>query len=297
MEVIITGANGFIGSSLVDYFYSKGHRVFGIVKDKKQDVSSIEDKCTIVYCELDNLESIKELFLEPNERILYHLAWQGVNGPGKADFKIQLHNIEMCCDCANFAKSIGCKKILFAGTIAERSVDSLGNIVKTSSGMMYGVAKLSARRFVETLCKNIGLKFVWMQFSNIYGPKNKTGNLISYTLNQLFNNQEAEYGPADQPYDFVFVDDLIKAAYLLGTSVTTKDFYFVGSGTPRILKDYLFKVGDLMGKPNLIVVGKRPDDGVKYDFSMLETAILEHDIGPYVSMSFEEAIKYTIENY
>ena len=51
--------------------------------------------------------------------------------------------------------------------------------------MMYGVAKHACRLIVEDYCKNIGLPFVWMQFSNIYGIGNKTGNLVSYTLSEL----------------------------------------------------------------------------------------------------------------
>ena len=43
-----------------------------------------------------------------------------------------------------------------------------------------------------------------MQFSNIYGPDNKTGNLVSYTIDELRNGNEALFGPALQPYDFIF---------------------------------------------------------------------------------------------
>ena len=55
-----------------------------------------------------------------------------------------------------------------------------------------------------------------MQFSNIYGVGNKTGNLVSYTLGELMAGKEAAFGPALQPYDFIYVDDLIEAVYRLG---------------------------------------------------------------------------------
>ena len=56
---------------------------------------------------------------------------------------------------------------------------------------MYGVAKHACRIILEDYCKNIAQQFVWMQFSNIYGVGNKTGNLVSYTLGdlvQLYNH-------------------------------------------------------------------------------------------------------------
>ena len=76
-----------------------------------------------------------------------------------------------------------------------------------------------------------------MQFSNIYGPRNNTGNLISYTLDQLLSGKEATFGPAQQPYDFIYSDDLIEAAFRLGTMKTERNAYFIGSGSPRLLKN------------------------------------------------------------
>ena len=116
---------------------------------------------------------------------------------------------------------------------------------------------------VETFCKYIGLDFVWMQFSNIYGPENKTGNLISYTIGELEKGNEALFGPALQPYDFIFVEDLIEAVLRLGENKTSRNSYFIGSGEPRILKDYLLEIGEQYGKKELIKVGVRQDDGIK----------------------------------
>ena len=116
-----------------------------------------------------------------------------------------------------------------------------------SGGMMYGVAKHACNLIVEDYCKNIGLPFVWMQFSNIYGVGNKTGNLVSYTLGELMAGKEATFGPAQQPYDFIYVDDLIEAVYRLGVCTTPKAFYYIGSGRPRKLSDYLSRIGELAG--------------------------------------------------
>lgn len=203
----------------------------------------------------------------------------------------------MTINCAEVAKQVNCKKFLCSGTIAERNIESLHNLDKTGAGMFYGASKYSTHIMLETYCKNIGLNFVWMQFSNIYGPSNKTGNLVSYTLTQILDNKEATFGPAKEPYDFIFVNDLINAVYLLGIKETKYNFYFIGSGTPRLLKDYLLEIGRIANKEELIKIGVRDDDGIRYDYSMFDITNLKNDIGDYVSMPFDEAIKYTIENY
>lgn len=163
--------------------------------------------------------------------------------------------------------------------------------------MLYGVAKHATHLMLETYCKNIDLDFVWMQFSNIYGPENKTGNLVSYTIGELMKGNEATFGPALQPYDFIYIEDLIEAVMRLGENTTNKNCYYIGSGEPRILKEYLFEIGRLYGKEEFIKVGLRSDDGIKYTFEMFDTSDLVRDIGEYISKSFTDGIRYTLENY
>lgn len=160
---------------------------------------------------------------------------------------------------------------------------------------MYGVAKHACRLILEDYCKNIGQQFVWMQFSNIYGVGNKTGNLVSYTLGELLEGKEATFGPALQPYDFIYVDDLIEAVYLLGANETKKAFYYIGSGSPCILKDYLLRIGELAGYADKVGIGLRPDDGIKYTMDMFCNKDLIEAIGEYVSTSFDDGIQRTIE--
>jgi len=293
-NVIVTGANGFIGSTLVNNLLNNGVRVVAI--DISFAVPRIPDCAQVIKIEegLGDVEKLKLLIPAGEYDAMYHLAWAGVNGPSKADPFVQLENIQIGINCAQLCKGLGVKKLLCAGTVAEQAVQSLPYLTQTSGGMMYGVAKHCAHLILENYCKNIRLGYVWMQFSNIYGVGNKTGNLVSYTLGELLKGNEATFGPAEQPYDFIYVDDLLEAVYRLGDSETNKACYYIGSGSPRILKEYLLKIGELVGMREKVGIGFRPDDGIKYDFSMFDTTPLKEVIGEYVSTPFEEGIKKTI---
>lgn len=297
MNAIVTGANGFVGSSLVEKLTKKGIKVLAIdVAFSNQYLLNNE----LVNCQILNLNDVENCVKSipfNSFDIFYNFAWRGVNGFEKTKYDVQINNIMLALKCAEIAKAVGCKKYLCAGTIAESSIESLFSIDTVSGGMMYGMAKYSAHILLETYCKNIGLDFVWMQFSNIYGPNNKTGNLISYTIGQLSMGEVATFGQANQPYDFIFIDDLLEAVYRLGVKQTNKHKYFIGSGEPRILKDYLFEVGRAFGKEELIQIGKRKDDGIKYSFDMFKTDDLINEIGYFVTKPFSEWIRYTIDNY
>ncbi len=297
MKAIVTGANGFLGSTLIEKLLKNGFEIYAIDISFKNRKIPLSEQIIEIECSIENIDEFKNLFPVNQIDLFYHLAWKGVNGLEKSNPNIQIKNIDLTLLCAKFAKEIGIKKFLCAGTIAERSIDSLNVLSRTSGGMMYASAKYATRIILETYCKNVGLEFVWMQFSNIFGPNNRTGNLVSYTLCELLNNREAKFGPANQPYDFVYVDDLIEAVYRLGINYTSKNIYYIGSGKPRLLKDYLIYIGTILSKENLIKIGEREDDGIKYSFEMFDIKDLIIDIGNYISKSFEESIKYTIENY
>lgn len=295
-KVIITGAGGFIGTELTKRLIANGTEVIAISMIFNDNYPQ-NKLITRIESEISAYEQLKDLIPNDEYDAFYHLAWIGVNGAEKADPTVQSNNIKMTMDCAKVAKDKGCKLFLCAGTIAERSVESLEYLDKTNGGMLYGVAKHCTHIMLESYCKNIGLDYVWMQFSNIYGPNNKTGNLVSYTLNELSNGREATFGPALQPYDFIFVDDLIEAVYRLGMKKPKDNFYFIGSGEPRILKNYLEEIGKQYGKPELIKIGIRADDGIVYKMDMFDTKRLVDEIGEYTSRTFSEGILYTIQKF
>ena len=292
-KVIVTGANGFIGSSLIMTLVA--HDIEVVAVDVAFAGNRLPSLGLITKIETAVDKSLSSRLPKGEYDAFYHLAWRGVNGADKADPNVQLDNIRMAVDCANICKGMGVKKLLCAGTVAENAVFSLSNLEKTSGGMMYGVAKHACRLMVEDYCKNIGLPFVWMQFSNIYGVGNKTGNLVSYTLGELLSGREATFGPALQPYDFIYVDDLIEAVYRLGAIETNQSFYYIGSGSPRQLKDYLLRIGELAECDEKVGIGIRPDDGIKYSMEMFRNDSLVETIGNYVSTDFDSGIKKTIE--
>lgn len=292
-RVIVTGANGFIGSSLIKKLVENEVEVVAV--DLSYIPYRLPESNLIVKIESSVDTSLTEVIPAGEYDAFYHLAWRGVNGAEKADPLVQLSNIKMAIDCANVCINLGVKKLLCAGTVAENATYSLQHLSQTSCGMMYGVAKHACNLIVETYCKNIGLTFVWMQFSNIYGVGNKTGNLVSYTLGELMAGKKATFGPAQQPYDFIYIDDLIEAIYRLGEKYTPKAFYYIGSGTSRKLADYLLRIGELTGFTDNVSIGVRADDGIKYSIEMFDNSELVSAIGEYVNTSFDEGVVKTIE--
>ena len=59
-KVIITGANGFVGSNVCKELDSRGVKIFAIIKDENENIDNIKElkNVEIVYCELNEIETL-----------------------------------------------------------------------------------------------------------------------------------------------------------------------------------------------------------------------------------------------
>ena len=296
-KAIVTGANGFVGYWLVKELQSHGVHVTAVIKDEFENVSMFSDfqDMDIVYCDLSRFQTLPELISDRDYDVFYHLAWVSAGGTGRADYAVQLNNVKYACDAVGAASKIGCRKVLFAGTITERIAGNILNLSAKAVNNIYGICKHTTHCLVDVESKRQGIDYVWMQFSNLYGPFSVNGNIVGYTIKELLSGRDALFGPADQPYDLLYIEDLAHAAFLLGNSATHRNCYYLGSGDVRILSEYLREIGDVMGMPERIQIGARPDDGTRYSEDWFDIRPLVEDTGYHASFRFKQGLQKTVE--
>jgi len=291
---IVTGASGFIGKKLVNYLVSKNVFVYAVVRNEKSNINGISNAAKIIYAE--NLSFDKLLDLQKDTiDIFYHLAWEGSTGINRNNTQMQQKNQEATLNAYKIANDLGCKKFISTGTISEKLVEQ-NEINKLTENLVYAVTKHSTYLMLDKLSSTSHTKLIWAQLANLYGTNNNTGNIISYTLDQLMNHQIPEYTKALQPYDFMYADDAVHALYLLAETDNLKhNKYFIGSGKPRLLKEYLLEIASLFGDDNHIKLGARPDDGFVYHLDWFDTKDLVSDTGFKTSDSFKNHMSRLIK--
>nr|WP_263325076.1 NAD(P)-dependent oxidoreductase [Neobacillus sp. Marseille-Q6967] len=293
-KALVTGANGYIGSSLIKELQKNNIEVIAVVRNRDSRIDTLPDNVKIVYCELDSISSLNELIQDRDIDVFYHLAWQGTSGSERANYQLQLLNAQYACDSAVAAKNLNCKKLICTGTITERIAENILNIDVKAENTIYGIAKHTTHCLLEVLCEKLELPLVWARLSNIYGGHNLTGNIISYTLQELQKGNKPSFSKAEQPYDLMYIKDAARALYLLGKGDTREACYFIGSGSPRILKEYLLAIKDVYGHDSELGLGEKPEDGLKYDVDWFDTTDLVRDTGFTTENTFEHNIKETI---
>ena len=296
-KAIVTGANGFVGQWLVKELIRHDITVYAVIKDENEDISvfGVINELNIVYCDLSNIKNLCDLIPDNDIDVFYHLAWTGAGGPLRADYAVQLDNARYSCDAAYAAKQLGCKKFLAAGTITENVVDNMLKMQNPSQNMMYGICKKTTRLLLNVYCQMIELPFVWMQFSNIFGPGNFSGNLISYTMTELINGKKPSFSKGTQPYDFIYIKDLVNAVYLLGVKELKERSYFLGSGKSRLLREYLSAIPEILGNGYEVGIGERPEDGIEYKTEWFDISALQRDTGFCPAYDFKDAISETFD--
>ena len=74
-NILITGINGFVGSSLAESELRKGNNIVGIVRDvNKKTQKDILDKCSIVVGDILDTELVDRVVADYEIDLIYHVA-------------------------------------------------------------------------------------------------------------------------------------------------------------------------------------------------------------------------------
>lgn len=295
MKILIIGANGFIGSNLIKKIRSlrKDIQITALVNGP--DLYGVQKFKGVSFLLFDFRENISS-YINSSYDVIINLAWVGVNGPDKRNVSSQKKNILFTKALLIAAKKQHVKKIIFSGTITEHfhNLYSDPNI-NNNAAIVYGYFKNKAKE----LCKHFGssLNILWLQFANVYGVNNLSGNILSNVIKSIIANKPIQLSDGNQYYDFIHVDDLTNAIEKsLNISVDGFEELYLGSGKPRLLRDYLLEIGALYNAINLLEFGKRANDGLVFDKKWMDNTKSVDYLGDYIQKSFSERIRGDLSN-
>ncbi len=272
-RVIVAGSRGCIGVRLVPELVARG--------------------CQVI--ELADASAAGQLPPETRADAFVNLAWLGSRGAARADYALQLDMVRTALDYYGLALRLGCRRYLCPGTIGERMAELPECDGVRSQNAVYVYAKATLRRMLLAL-ERPECRIVWARLGNLYGSGD-TGNLVNWTLAKVLAGEEATFGPARQPYEFVAIDDCAAAlaGLVLAPSLSRSDYY-VGVGKPRELREWLLEIGLIAGREELVAIGRRPDDGTRYRAEWFDIGPLAADTGYRPKVSFAAGVAALAES-
>lgn len=296
-KVIVTGANGFVGSALVKELVKNDVEVLAMDMPGCNGNLPVCDKVKFLPLALDNISSLKDLIDDRDFDCFYHFAWAGSAGAARADTKLQLQNAQWTVECLRAAKEVGCKKFVAAGSIMEHetmaAAFAAGN--KPGLGYIYGSGKLVAHTMAMSVAADIGIDLVWAEITNAYGVGELSPRMVNTTIRKVIKGEEPQFTAGTQNYDFVYIDDVAKAFYLIGKNGKPFNEYLIGSSNAKPLKEFLLEMKAAIAPDLNFIFGDIPFTGINLPLEKYDCSKTEKDTGFKAQISFGEGCRRTME--
>lgn len=295
-NVIVTGANGFIGKALVNALLEKEYHVVAL-DVRFDDVLANDERVTCVSVLNRGVADLKKDIPNNEYMCFFHLAWAGTSGPARSDYDIQLNNVKLTCDYIKLCGEIGCKRVVYASSINEMETYEYlqSDDIEPSGGYIYGTGKLAAHLMGETVAHLNGIEFIPVIITNIYGVGEKSARMIYTSINKLVHKEHCSFTAGYQTYDFIYITDAINSIIAVAEKGKAFNRYYIGSGEPKPLREFLLEMKDIVDPEAEIGLGDIPFKGVDISYDQFELKKLERDTGYKNEISFKEGIRMTAD--
>ena len=227
----------------------------------------------------------------------FHLAWAGTSGPARADYAVQLNNVKLACDYIKLCAEVGCKRVVYASSINEMETYEYlqSDDIEPAGGYIYGTGKLAAHLMGETVAKLNGVEFIPVIITNIYGVGEKSARMIYTSINKLVHKEHCSFTAGYQTYDFIYITDAINSIIAVAEKGKAFNRYYIGSGEPKPLREFLLEMRDIVDPTAEIGLGDIPFKGVDISYSQFDLKKVERDTGYINQIPFAEGIKMTAD--
>lgn len=292
-KAIVAGANGFLGKNLVRSLLDRGYGVTALGRHFDADISKMADCISV------DGKSAGQLAQEiaDGHSCFFNLAWAGTSGPLRADYGVQLDNVRLACDYVRLAAMVRCPRVVYASSINEMETYEYlqSDGAEPSGGYIYGAGKLAAHLMGGAAAFQSGVEFIPAIITNIYGIGERSERLIYTSIEKLLKGERCSFTAGYQTYDFIYITDAINSIVEVAERGRAFRRYYVGSGEPRPLREFLLKMRDIVAPEAELGLGDIPFKGIDIDYGQFNLKQIEREIGYKNKISFDEGIRMTKE--
>jgi UDP-glucuronate 4-epimerase len=329
MNILVTGAAGFIGFHLATRLLAQGHNVVGVdnlndyysvdLKNKRLHILQSNTKFKFHKLDISNGEKLNRLFKENSIDIVINLAAQaGVRYSLSNPHSYVHSNLVGFLNILEACRHYQVEHLIYASSssvyganskIPFSTHDSVDHPVS-----IYAATKKANELMAHTYSHLFNIPTTGLRFFTVYGPWGRpdmayytfTRDIIEGTTIQVYNNGEMSR-------DFTFIDDIVEGIIRLlnhppkynnnwdrgnpdpSSSYAPYKIYNIGNNNPVKLMEFIQLLEKLIGKnANIEFLPMQPGD-VKETFADITN--LQQDVGFYPSTTLETGLDQFVDWY
>ena len=311
MQLLVTGAAGFIGSNFVHYWVERHPDDHVVALDlltyagNRASLEDVEQQIDFVEGDIGDLELGRRLLEQYDIDVVVNFAAESHNSLAVVDPRRFFHtNVIGTQTLLEAAREVGGLKRFHHVSTCE----VYGDLPLDTDEMFteespyrprtpYNASKAGADHAVRAYHETFDIPISITNCSNNYGPYQFPENVIPlFVTNALDDLSLPMYASTQNKREWLHVRDHCRAIELVLDGNTIGETYNVGSGIEASIEEIADLVLDHTGKPESLktIVPDRPGHDRRY---LLDSSKLRSELGWEPEISWEDGLRETVEWY
>jgi nucleoside-diphosphate-sugar epimerase len=275
-RLLLTGAGGLVGRAIVAPLLASGVELHAVSRGTPAAIPGV----TWHRADLLDEGEARALLRDLRPATLLHAAWYVEHGKFWHAPENELW-VEASQALAHAFAEAGGRRFLGIGTCAEYADVAAGDGAPWPESRALGGATLYGRAKAalgERLLAMPGLSVAWARLFHLFGEGEPPAKLVPDVALSLLAGREARCGSGRAVRDYASTAFLGRALAALATSGVTGPVN-VASGQGRPMAEVIGTIAEIIGRPDLVRLGARPDPANEVAFMVADTTRLRREVG------------------
>jgi CDP-glucose 4,6-dehydratase len=310
--VLITGAQGFVGSWLAERLLAEGARLVVPRRDEPAETrfrsAGLEQRCDVVQAELTELEGLLRVLAEYEVRWVFHLAAQTIVGTANraplATFEANVRGTYTLLEACRLAPGVE-RVVVASSDKAYGASDRLPyqEDMPLRPVWPYDVSKACADLIARSYAAAFGLPVAVTRLANVYGGGDLNwSRIVPDTCRSLARGERPVVRSDGSPErDYLHVDDAVDAYLAVAGSLDRPDLrgraWNAGRDEPLSVLELVRRLIAVSGRavePD--VRGEGTPHG-EIDREYLDSSAIREELGWTPRVELDEGLRRTWEWY
>ncbi len=298
MNILITGAAGFIGSSLTDRLLADGHTVVGLdnfdpfypreVKEANIAAANASPRFTLIEADIRDGAAMEGAISRQSRAdggrtnafdVIVHLAAKAGVRPSIEDpVGYQETNVKGTQNLLEYARKAGVQQFVFASSSSVYGVNPRVPWREEDAVLQpispYASTKVSGELLGHVYSYLYGIRFIGLRFFTVYGPRQRP-DLAIHKFSRLMRAGKPLpfFGDGSTRRDYTYIDDIVQGIVgAIGYTATPYEVVNLGNNRTVSLNELIAGLEQALGTK--AVLDRQPEQpgDVKQTWACVEKA-------------------------